>query len=123
MLEEKLSQPKNNHAICKSTKEYAMKIKLNNIEIKLLKRENQESMCMVWREPHKAPEQINPGDTVTLCPVNGIAEPFIIDNEIRVVVASNDNNTITGLLDLCDGVNAAVKVKFDKEYIWFCSRG
>ena len=100
-----------------------MKIKLNNIEMNLVKRGSQEKIGTVWREPYKVPEQVEPGDTVTLRTVEGVDEPFLVANEIRVVVASNNNNTITGLLDLCDGVNAVVRVKFDKEYVWFCSRG
>ena len=100
-----------------------MKIKLNNIEMNLVKRGSQEKIGMVWREPYKAPEQVEPGDTVTLHTVEGADEPFIVDNEIRMIVASNNNNIITGLLDLCDGVNAVVRMKFDEEYVWFCSRG
>lgn len=100
-----------------------MKIKCDNIEMNLVKRGSQDKIGTVWRNPYSNLEEIEPGDTVTLRPVKGTVEPFIVDNEIRVLVASNNNNAITGILDLCDGVSTAVKVEFDKDYVWFCSKG
>lgn len=100
-----------------------MKIKQNNVEVKLVKRGSQDKIGTVLRKPYSNLEKIEPGDTVTLHPAKGIDEPFIVDNEIRVLVASTNNNIITGILDLCDGVSTAVKVEFDKDYVWFCSKG
>lgn len=99
-----------------------MKIKQNNIEVELVKRGSQDKIGTVWRNLYSNLEEIEPDDIVILRPAKGTVEPFIVDNEIRVRVASN-NNTITGTLDLCDGVNTAVNVEFDKDYVWFCSKG
>ncbi len=97
------------------------KIKLENINAYLQKRKTKR-FC--WEDGGEIPDPVKPGDIITLHPINGVdSEPFIIDNEISVVVVSIDNNIIIASLDLCDGINTAVEVKFDKDYAWSCSRG